>query len=223
MSDFDFHELTKPSDIIIINLLEHIGVIPEPYSSKYLEPYTKGLYLRGNISPLLLEGNTYYKDFKVNKDGKINAVKFESLAEILLCNNDVYDSRGEVIVTARDLFCNKKFIDTKPNIPVQLIKVGIAVVLEYLNSLNKYTNVNSINYNLNRLVKSQHRDLIVKEYYQTEFNVLLDIISDFVGKDSWHIYFYKVVGTNLVISKTIDFRIYDWYRMKNESQSDNEQ
>lgn len=223
MSDTDFHALTKPSDILVLNMLEHVGHILEPYASKYLEPYVSGLYLKGNINPLLVEGITYYKDFVSDSQAKrdklsFNGIPFNSLAEIMQCNKDVYDSRGNIVITAKDLFFNKRFIDIKPSIPVQIIKVAIAVVLEYLNSLNKHTNVNSINYNLNRLVKSKHRDLIVKEYYQTEFINLIDKVAEFVGADSWHIYFYKINGTSLVISKTIDFRIYDWYRIKNEAE-----
>lgn len=217
MSDTDFHELTKPSDILVLNLLKYVGHIQEPYASKYLEPYEKGLYLRGHINPLLHENLAYYKDFKPIED-KITPIKFESLAEIMLCKNDVYTSSGDVVISAKDLFYNKKFIETKPDIPVQLIKVAVSVILEYLNSLNKYTNVNSINFNLNRLVKQKHRDLIIKEYYQTELAELLDIVCNFVGKDSWHIYFYKITGTTLILSKTIDYRIYDWYRLKNAAE-----
>jgi hypothetical protein len=45
---------------------------------------------------------------------------------------------------------------------------------------------------------------------------LIARVNQFVGEDIWNIYFTKLQAVDLRIEKCVDYRIYDWTRIKQE-------
>lgn len=47
---------------------------------------------------------------------------------------------------------------------------------------------------------------------------LYDEVMDFIGNDDWNLYSYQLKGTSLIINKGVDWRVYEYYRMKFEKE-----
>jgi len=204
-------------EILIINILDYVVAIDsDPYLISLKDP-EEGIYLTGSMEPIFSKSNFYITKDKFNKP-MLLANDILDLETILSATNDVYDISGNLIMTAEDIRKKSKYLRLAPTIPVIGVKMGVATVLKYLNSLCVYTHVSSSKYNQESLVKEEALHLVNSEEYDIAFESLLDRVAKFIGKDTWHIYFYKVRGTNLIIQKTVDFRIYQWYQWKIEKE-----
>lgn len=206
--------ISKTSEVIIIDLLEHVIRMPEdPCLNALVEP-EQGLYLVGQLDPFISIKNKLF--FKSNLEKQILIPN-----EILNAKEPIVNEFNEVKITPSDIFTKRNYISTSPSIPSVGIKLTCSIATRHLNELCVYTKSNIGSARLDELVKPEYQYLIHTYKYEKELSRLLDKINEFVSSDIWHIYFYKIVGTNLVIEKTVDFRIYDWYRLKNEYENQN--
>jgi len=204
--------LRTNKEVIAIDILEVVlNSDISRYSDTLVSP-DKGIYLVGSLEPILRLGTVYYPETKYLMSGH----EITTFANIFQLNEAIVDAGGKVIIGKNDLKTKQKYFKSKPTIPVIPIKVAIAVVIKYLNTLSSYTHVSNFNYKLEEFIKPEYRELLYTDEFSTIFEKLLDQVMVFVNKDNWHIYFYKVKGTTLLIEKTIDFRIYEWYRLQHE-------
>jgi len=227
----DFKNLTEllkhNKEVMVIDLLkETLSIDEDPYITSLQQP-VEGLYLVGSFEPILEQGQPYY----LYKDMQIvgNVVQYQNTPTIpdvtnvealIKAKSDIFDAKGKLVITAKDLYKYSRHLKKKPTIPANAIKVAILVICNYLNSLCRYTNVKSPKYTLESLVKDEYHNLIYNEEYAKAYELTLDKVMEFVGKDTWHMYFYQIRGTSLVIEKTVDYRIYEWYRQKFEKEED---
>ena len=207
MSDYKNLEeiLAQCESVIAFDVLHHALNLSEECLNTF-EPPEEGIYIVGAIEPIISSKKTYH--FRSEYEQRLAIVDFK---DILKRGEDILDQEGQLVITGRNIKLRKKYLSLTPSIPVTAIKVGIAVVTKYLNSLNRHTRSQGIGYRLNRFVKPEFQHWIDNEEYEHEFEELLDEVSKFVGKDTWHIYFSRVKSTTLLIEKTIDYRIYKYY------------
>ena len=197
--------LGKAESVLVIDVLQHAMCLSEEVQQT-MEPPEEGLYVIGGIEPLVSTKKTYH--YRSEYEQRLSIVDFKG---IFKQNEDILDHEGNLVISARDLKLKKKYLTFTPNLPVTAVKVGIAVVMKFLNSLNRHTRTQNPIYRLNRFIKSECQDWVDREEYDHAFESLLDEVSNFVGKDTWHIYFCRVRGTTLMVEKMIDYRIYKYY------------
>jgi hypothetical protein len=107
----------------------------------------------------------------------------------------------------------KHHFKTHAQVPYRGCEAAVATIVSYLDSLCEHTFVPVGKYDLRRIVKPECQEtMLAKESYESAFDKLWLEVQDFVGEDTWHMYYYYVKGTTLVIEKGMDFRIYDWHR-----------
>lgn len=197
--------LAKAESVLAIDILQHALCLDEKIQHT-MEPPEEGLYIVGGIEPLISAKKHYHYRSEYERRLVIGDLK-----NIFKQNEDILNHEGTMVISAKDLKLKKKYLTFTPNLPVTAVKVGAAVVMQFLNNLNRYTRSQSISYRLNRFIKPEFQDWIEREEYALAFERLLDEVSNFVGKDTWHIYFCRMRGTTLLIDKMIDYRIYKYY------------
>jgi len=214
-------EMNKVDSILMIDILPYVSLLEEPFLTECFEPPRKGVYIKGDINPILYENVTY---FTLSEDRTPEIIQLnysiakksivKNIYEQIKLNENIYNLSASVVISANDLLASRKFLFKEPTIPAQAVKAGISVILSYLNRLCSYTSVNDISYNLDTIVKDKYKkDIIHNNKFETVFETLLDKVADWVGKDSWCIFTYKIKGTSIIIEKGLDYRIYDWYRI----------
>lgn len=237
MSDFkSLNEIMdKVTAVLVIDLASHAMMLDEQLHLAALEEPIQGIYLTGSIDPFISLDNKYYLRSKYNllqqqihqqsitpEAGKIKYTQRQycitNVDDIFNLTEDLVDSDGTTVITPTDIKRKRKYMFDKPTVPAVGIKLASIVGLRYLSTMCPYTkNKNSV-YRIDSLVKKEyHPELYKKEYeFQVALHDLVDEIMKFIGDDTWHIYFHKIKGTALIIEKTIDWRIYEYYRMKFE-------
>ena len=209
--------LTTTKEVLVLDLLEFaINLNGELPSDVFVKPI-EGLYVTGSIEPFIkLDGSADYfpKSKWLSAKNKLTDKK-----AILDCNEDIMDVNGKVVLSIADKKRKIKYIKTEPTIPATAIKVCISIVLSYINNLNPHTRRRGTTYLLEQLINSKyHISLVDNDSIIEKLEHLLDRVMEFVGNDTWNIYFHKVKGSTLIIDKCIDFRIYEWYRIKFEKE-----
>jgi len=216
MTDYiDINDVLRTTnEVLVIDLLEHaLHLEYDPYMISLKDPQP-GIYLAGSVDPII-KGNTdyYYRSSLLNDKTKI--LNFE---DILNTNEVIVDKDNKIIITPSDIKQKKKYLSLEPTVPSMAIKLAREVAIIFLNSLCKHTKINIERTDLSKYIKEEYHNLIETEAFESELEKLwLDILK-FVNSDTWNIYFIKSKNTTLIIEKSIDYRIYDWYRIKFEKE-----
>lgn len=198
--------LSHVEEVLVIDLMEHVTSMDEQYIKALIEPI-KGIYVIGHVEPLLNDGKLYYpKALYPNPKSRIKSL--DNLASI---NDDIVNEQGEVVITLKDLVLKGKFLKREPTVPVTAVKAAISVIEQYLISSSWYTKRSHPQYRLEYLVKPECQVMVVNDEYLDVFQRLRRLVMNFVGDDQWNIYFTKIKGTNFIIEKAIDYRIYCYY------------
>lgn len=209
--------LMQNKEVFAIDVLPHVQRLSEEYTEALLPP-PPGIYVTGSIEPLFSDAEKYYERSQLGMEG----YHLKSIEEILHAKEDIVNSHGEMVLALRDIRTKGRYLKDHPTIPAVGVKAAVSVVLGYLNSLNKNTNINLSNFKLEYLVKPEYIRLVTREDFSVAFESLLDAVMEFINGDTWHIYFYSLKGTTLVIEKTIDWRIYQYYLMTQQRDSEEE-
>ncbi len=201
---------------LMIDLTPHVLSIElDGMLNSAFEPPNPGLYLPGSFQPLFRAENKYFladsakaRPLKVDIDDIVADVALKTP----LPPGDFYNVRDRKFYLDRMKYQRMRpMLKTQPTLHVRGYEAAVAVVVAYLNKLNRFTNVPVHLYELDLIVKPEGHRLIANESYENAFNDLLISVSRFVGKQTWCWYYYKVMGTTLVIERGIDYRIMQFH------------
>lgn len=209
-NDLTTVDLLKPTEILVLDLMEYITHInKDPYFEALVEP-VKGVYLPGCLDPVMSLDNPCYPASKIG----IPQFAMIDISSMLACGEDVVNSKGTLLGDVRKIRRIVKYMTDQPSLPVVMLKVMMGVLTNYLSNLCARTrhNINVSKYY--RYIKPEYEYLIIEESYETAMDGMILDINKFVGKDTHHIYFTRLKGTSVIIEKTIDYRIYEWYQYK---------
>lgn len=219
----NIEELIKENkQVIVIDLLDQVlGIEEVPYLTALLDP-EPGLYVVGDIEPILKKSENYYLRSKLvvapyNGTAMAGMVfydqspKVEDYAAIAQIKDDIVDENGRVVISHKDLRTKGKYFRQEPTLPAVAIKMAIVLVQNYLNSLCRDTHVRFVSYSVESLVKKEHMEMALSDEFIAAYSTLINKVMDFVDKDNWHIYYLKVKGTALIIEKTVDHRVLFYY------------
>ncbi len=228
------HDFTSMTEVInhveavtILDLMDSITTLDEKFMVALIEP-PAGLYVHGSIEPFIDFSKKYYLRSDFGNENKfiqtaVQGIDNDYRATLASHKQDILTERGDVAVSYRDLVTKAKFISAEPSVPVTALKAAIAVVEQSLTSFCWHSKRSHPQYRLEYLVKPQYRDFIVNDEIVDAFTPIQKKLMDFIGDDQMHIYFTKVKGTNMVIEKAIDWRIYKYYEMTFKSQEEHQE
>lgn len=208
----DFKNLSEVLNYVkeatVIDLMSHVmSLDDEPFLKALVEP-TEGLYLIGSIEPFIDKSKVYYpKAFHGDP-----AMQIKDFSKLAALKDDIVNANFETVITYRDLVLKSKYIKKEPTVPVTALKVAISIVEQYLTSISRFSKRKHPKYRLEYLIKQEYQYLVITDEYMHAFENLLDQVMAFVGDDHWNIYFTKIKGTNLIIEKAIDYRIFTFYQ-----------
>lgn len=199
-------EMKEKTVSIRIELAKYI-----PFIAQFSDPYIyhrpeRGLYLPNQIVPFLRANQTAYGRSSFGQK------KFEiAIKNVRDMNEDLLSDTGQVIFTRAEFLMNRRWIRCVPSIDAQAYKAAIAVVLEYLIQCCPFVRLLKGDFDLYKLIRKKYHPLIHTGAFSNELRLLTNDVDQFINGDYNHLYSYTVHNRELVISKHIDGRIYQWY------------
>lgn len=151
--------------------------------------------------------------------GSLIPIPKELFLSIPKMNSDIHLSDMSMVCSRMRLKQVGKYLKPEPSIRAMSIKMAIAVIKERLELYCPHTTSTSLRYTQRSLVQPGYHHLIDQGEYMNAFFDINDKLIDFTRNAEWNLYFMRLQGTSLVITKGLDWRIYEYYRMKFEKES----
>lgn len=205
---------------ILLELDTHAWAI-ESVLTEYVRPYQLGLYLRGQERPITDPTATYFQNGKALYAAGL-APPWQPPGVLELTDDaPVVDVHGNEVISVKALRHSKNTITLTPQVPVYGRFVAEAFVNDLLSTYAIYEKQRSV------YLENAYRALLIDyDHWQDVSNkitivtqVLDEMVSDFVGGQSWTIHLLRRVGADLVIEKHEDYRVYAYMRLTNNGET----
>jgi hypothetical protein len=222
----------KVTDRLFIDTVE-LATLIERRVGIFLQPPVEGLYMLGEVEPIMVPNRTYYQAVMGGRLQRIDILRIEDIF------SDVYDSEHKLLFNAK----KRVMLRESHTYPVRGMRIISAMVDWVLDAHSDWSNrdvpsldsllrdffIGEEEYRVAFLAGTQlgylHEEQN-KPYYQavTERIVMIQnmfegtekMIEQFIGDkfdDRWVMHFAEPTnGTDILITKTIDYRIHQWER-----------
>lgn len=193
-------DLLETTGLLILNIVDQAYKLDEDMH-KYLIYPKLAVYHKNGIEPVLKPGCRYY-----TAKGLEDNEPIEALNKI---KENVYDESGNLVIPRYMMIEQRKWLTNKPKLPISAMKVIMISLENYITDTTNF-NDSCFDYRLSEVLNESG----LKAYEHNEFDryasVYYNAIEEFIAADRSHLYFCELRSTDMVIRKTIDFRIYDW-------------
>ena len=126
----------------------------------------------------------------------------------------VVDVDGCLIIPKYMMQDQERYLSSMPTIPVRGLLLVEYLIAKHIESCCQHTKTS----HYNNKIDSQ----ILDGYHHIHYDGLLDRsvesisaqVTEFMRRDNWHVYFTRRIQQDIMVEKTIDYRIYDWTRIQ---------
>lgn len=207
-------ELMKtPVATVMISIMNEATQIQCAYHDQLVLP-PSGLYAAGQLNPCLVSDKVYYEEVLHN-----GVTTLQPIQDINTVKNAIYDQHHQIVLNKFQVINKDKWLKPYPTVPATALKIVYYLLQLHFDSICPYK---SFNHNTTdkilRLLKPGCEDLYHSGELENVVQNLFSRVSDFIRTDNWNIYFQKFIGCDVLIEKMCDYRIYDWYLIKEEAE-----
>lgn len=202
-------DLLKPTEIMILSIYNQ-AVMIESQFGEMLEPAKKGIYRIGEVRPCIDLTKTYYTQKTVVEMG-ITVSRATQITDFNSVKDTVIDENGNIIIHSGIMANKNRYLSNTPTVPsrgILIIEFLVNIFIDSFSNRGKYSA--SHKNKILSMVKPEYRSIVEDGVLENLCESLFVQISNFIKNDVKHIYFVKLTGIDLLIEKTIDFRIYEW-------------
>lgn len=234
MSEFNSIEdvLNYREDILVIDLSKYYAFAKDDIEGFFKER-PKGLYVPGITKPFFVEGKVYYNGDDVKNasprhpdrpdivfQDRVDMSLLKPVTDLKVIRNSRvtwYDEKLQVVATKADMMRLCKIMTDEAPRSINTTIV-VSIIDRHMVRLCHKHHGSMYHRALDDALDPKYRSEMAVDIILRSFGELLDTVDEFIGRNTWSMYSLDVRGTSLYISKGIDWRIYDWYRMKFEAE-----
>jgi hypothetical protein len=204
--------LNKVTGVAVMDLLDKTSLIEE--FAENMVPLQEGLY--SNTTHKMVFSHKTSQYYALDEAG--NKTKLVTLKDFQRCKLTIINEANGFIQKPdlRSLTIRRNLVET-PIVDYRRMDIVEKIIDDFLYGLCPHTKTTMNSYPLDKLLKpnlpEEKRERLINNL-ESMLVTVIDEISQFVGSDTWHFYFTKRKGSSIIINKTVDFRIFDWYRIK---------
>lgn len=180
-----------------------------------LLPATKGIYVLGREKPVMIPTQQYFRRETDKTTGQSVSVLVCGIHDI---KGDIFNIDAELVLSSR---IKPQYLSETPQVPV----IGMKIIEICMNRL--VMSKSAFSRGTTPSLKDILEPFLLPEMYAFNNQALLDDVCEaldtmmldlktdirqFLGADDWIMHFVKTRNHDLVVEKTIDFRIHDWMR-----------
>ena len=205
-------DLLKVTQNFFLPIYSHAVMIENQYGD-FLKPPEQGIYKAGELFPSIISTKHYFSQ----RIDKFNRPVLTPITNFNKVTDAVVDEAGNLIFPFTVMKNKEKYLTNHPTVPSRgllLIKLMIEKHIESICRWNRYSTFNNkiLAHFTNEgyeIYNEGHIDKICESLFMQ--------LNNFIGLDEWHIYFVKFIGLDILIEKTIDYRVYEWTREHGDS------
>jgi hypothetical protein len=216
MNSSSNHELLQPLAILIKPVAFYAQLIEQQFND-VLFPPREGVYRLGDVSPVLFANKRYFVQRKM--DGRI---VLEPITDLSKVEESIVDEEGNLILSGHYMKNKQMFLSNQPTVPSRGIEIVKCLIDEHLAKISPWSKSQGYRQRLNSYFKNAAavHEIVEDGFLERICESLIMSVNDFIGNDVWNMYFTKVVAVDLLIEKSIDYRIYDWTMQREYKQNE---
>lgn len=195
-------DLLETTGVLLLNIVDQAYKLDEDMH-RYLIYPELAVYHKHGIEPILKPGKRYYTSKGLECDEPLE--KLDGLDE------NIYDELGNVVIPRYIVRYQSKWLTNRPKLPISAMKVIQLSIEEYISDTTTYNDV-YLDYRLSEVLNGPGMDAYQHKEFDKYVSTFFNAIEEFIAADRCHLYFCELRSADLLIRKTIDFRIYDWTR-----------
>ena len=203
---------------LVLDLRNYIGACSAPAYQETLLPPPAGIYLKGEPYPLVDMSKLHFARPTLHKNLQHPQLKPLQSLHDLTPNIDVVDGDGGVVLHGLDIYKFKNLLTDTPGYKYQAIRAACYFGVKALSQLCVHSNVRPP-FDYRSIFKPEAYDLVEDESLDV-FNHLKYAIASFVGDDELFLYYIKLYRCTLMIQKNVDYRVFEYYRIKFAEQAE---
>lgn len=169
------------------------------------------IYIKGTGKRLTNPKEKYY-----TREGIRNNQHLLSLDGV---KEDVLNDRGSVVIPKEFMLASEKTLEIGGSKVTKMAPFILASINGLFNTCLKQHNQYNARSKYLSLLSHEATDIIDNGDIDVVLEPLLNKVHSFIGYDIWNIYFVNIVGGDVFVNKSHDFRIYEWTK-QNELQAE---
>ena len=194
-------DFTTPTSSLLLPVLNIANAIEACHGQYLLHPQ-EGYYLPHSLEPIPSEL------YIVNKT-KTALIPYTGDIRKLTCS--IYDKYSNVVASDSIMKEQEKYLFSTPKLPVQGLKMVKALVENRIECFLPWVQYQTSRRYIYNLLKSSDVDIFENGSLDRLMESIYQMLDDFIKRDIWFIYFIKYIGLDLIVEKTIDFRVKEWH------------
>lgn len=209
------YDLLVPSSVIILPILSYAVLVEQQWGDCLVEP-SPGIYKTNTLDPVIPAGlELFYRGPEISGNYPLHPLTdFDNYV------GDVYNKKGTLILTAGTMRNKDKCLLPAPMLPVSALKIVKLLVENYIVTRQPHVKHNPYGRQIDKLIKPGYDYLMDEGYLDTTCVGLIAQIETFIGKDINHLYFTKLKLFDILVEKTIDYRIFEWELLQDSYKKD---
>lgn len=200
-------DLLDPTAILILSVYDYVGEIERKVGAHYKQ-LPPGVYMKGQLLPVLRSGQAYFTESGYSSQKPVTAL--DGVKEAIV------DSNGVVVIPRFMMQQQKQYLQSSPTLPFQTALLLEAYARYHIALCSPHVTPGGMSgyaRSVHNLFDSSFYKMIDEGYLDTAMQPFVNTLNRFMGPDVWHIYFIKLTNSDLVIEKTTDYRIVEYYKL----------
>ena len=202
MNNLDLLKTTQTCFLPVFNY----AVMIEKQFGDVMIPAAKGIYKVGDIYPSIIPGRQYYSQ-KINKHNQCITTPVTDFNKVI---DTIIDESGNVVIPRGMMLNKENYLRNEPSVPSRGLILVELMIKRYIESIAPWVKCSMQNNRIISNFKAEGMELFTDGHIDKLCESLFAQISTFMGNDVWHIYFVKYSGLDIVIEKSIDWRVHQW-------------
>lgn len=200
------------------------AVLIEQQFGEFLLPAPQGVYKNGEVDPCMLSTEPYFYDSEkgVFYTGKSFAQStgnsLQPIVDINTVKTNVYDKSGRVVIPAYMMADKEKYLSSQPTVPYRGVILVELLIRNFIDSVSNIPGRKAYAGRIERHVDPKFVNNDTVDSLEVICKSLFMQIDQFIGDDLWHIYYVKRMQFDIIIEKTIDYRIH-YYNAQHNSEN----
>lgn len=212
--------LSDVVEVSLIDLTHYVYQLSDFYRENLL-PNPPGAYFQNSLSPFLSFDRAYrsYTNFQNQNNEAPDITNFDSLIQ---AKGPIYDTAGNLVVTMTEFL--KRALVPSPHYNIAAVKLAfnfaLFAVRDLVKTKNVFVNEDELLFKSDEWFQrpSEIRNFIEEGWHESDrhipgFSELRREILAFIKNDSYNYYHLNLRGTSLILSKGLDSRVIEYYRM----------
>lgn len=205
MLNYDsLEEILKPQNVFYQHILEYARMIESHYDH-LLKPYQEGIYIAGSFEPVIVASKQYFTH--VIEKGVTVKVPIKDISKV---NENIYNTDGKIVVPAYVMQNKENLCSNSPFLPTRGALIVLNLIKYEIASISRWENNQGYRMALNNSFTRDAGEVLDELMVDRLCESLTDQVKDFIGKDTWNIYFTKLIGVDVCVEKCTDYRIHEW-------------